>query len=178
MHMQEIGCPWDGLKSQVPALRLCALELKHILDRLHCPWMRVHRQVMAMSLDEHGTGFGERSSLCLWVFSAWGCIPTPLPATGAAWESLNPLWTHSAAFLKGSKGSARADDCPEVRQGITLPSSLHQQRGGTGEPVRASQGLEAEMMFFQPKSARNVFPQHAMSLKPASATFDNSCWFS
>lgn len=44
------------------------------------------------------------SSLCLWGFSAWGHIPTALPATGAAWESLDPLWTHSAAFLRGPKG--------------------------------------------------------------------------
>lgn len=126
---------------------------------------------------ERGTGFGEGSSLCLWVFSAWGHNPTALPASGAARESPNPLWTHSALILKGPKGCASAD-CPEVRQGAALSSSLDQLCAGTSEPARASHGLEAEMMVFQPKSVRDVFPQHEMALKPASATFDNRCLFS
>lgn len=58
MNMQEAGYPWDGLKNQVLAPRLCVLEIKHILDGLHCPEVWVHRQMMAMCLDEHGSGFG------------------------------------------------------------------------------------------------------------------------
>lgn len=81
-------------------------------------------------------------------------------------------------FLKGPKGCGNGDDSPEVRQGAALSSSLHQLCAGTGEPARANHGLEAEIMVFQPKSVRDVFPQHAMSLKPASATFDNGRLFS
>lgn len=141
MNMQETGCPWDGLKSQVPALRLCVLEIK----QTHFRWTTLPRSVSPQENYGHVPWWTwlwvwDRSSICLWVFSAWGCIPKALPATGAAWESLNPLWTHSAAFLKGPKCCASADDSPEMRQGAALSSSLQQQRGGTGEPARGCHG--------------------------------------
>ena len=181
--MQETGCPWHGLETHMSQLSGCVFWSKNPF------WMGytvqkwgVLRQLMIIFLDEHGTRlWGVVFHPRLLVLPALGRIPTALPAKRATWESLNSLRTRPAEFLKDPKACARPDDSPEVGQGALCTAPFSSSMVGMVSQQPPADGQEAEALVFQtvqPKSLKDVHPQHAISLKCASATFDNSCTFS
>lgn len=94
---------------------------------------------------------------------------------------MHSLQTHSAEFLEDPRACASLDDPPEVGQGALCPAPSTGSMVGMVSQQLPDDGQEAEALVFQmvqPKSIKDVHPQHEISLNYASATFDNSCIFS